>query len=41
MNYLVQCRTPDHTTIYLNPLHIVIIEPLAQSEIARAASIRS
>ena len=31
MNYLVQCQTPDHTTIYLNPLHIVVIEPLTQS----------
>ena len=32
MNYLVQCRTPEHTIVYLNPLHIVVIEPLAQAE---------
>ena len=32
MNYLVQCRTPEHTTIYLNPLHIVVIEPLPQPD---------
>ena len=32
MNYLVQCRTPEDTIVYLNPLHIVLIEPLTLPE---------
>jgi hypothetical protein len=32
MNYLVRCQTPDHAIVYLNPLHIVVIEPLNQSD---------